>query len=172
MTDQTTPPPPPPTPPKGRRWLTPLLVAVALLVGIGIGAAAGAGDSTPDATPAATSAPAGETDTPAPAYTPPPKPVYPDPVVTDYAVTLYTTEKKCFGSAGCNISFTVDLAYGGPELDPSKTYELRYEVTGGEDPYLSTIEIEGDSYTSHEESVSTASQSAELAATVLDIRER
>jgi hypothetical protein len=48
------------------------------------------------------------------------------------------------------VTFTVDLAYAGPVLDPAKTYELRYEVVGAEDPLLSTLEITGDEYASTE----------------------
>jgi hypothetical protein len=161
---------PTPTPEKAkRRWVWPVATAAALFIGIGIGGAVGSTDPTaPDvvASPEATAAPA---------YTPAPKPAapaYPDPVLTDYVITVYETDKQCFGSAGCNVTFTVDLAYDGPVLDPVKTYELRYEVTGAEDPLLSTLEITGDEYTSSEQYVSTTSESAELTVNVLDIRER
>ena len=177
MTDPTipdvTPEPEPAAPKKITHWPWIAGIVAALFVGIGIGVATGGGDAEPAATTATDVVEADEADeNAAPAYTPPPKPTYPDPVLTDYTITLYETEKQCFGSAGCNVTFTVDLAYAGPALDPTKTYELRYEVAGAEDPLLSTLEIHGDSYTSSEGSVSTASESDELTVTVLDIRER
>ena len=182
MTDPTIPDvtpepePEPATPTKTTRWpwIAGIVAALFIGIGIGIGAAAGGGgdDGAQTTTPDDV---VEDAETAAPAYTPPPEPAeptYPDPVVADYTITLYETEKQCFGSAGCNVTFTVDLAYAGPVLDPAKTYELRYEVDGAEDPLLSTLEITGDEYTSTESSVSTASESDELTVTALDIRER
>ena len=178
MTDPTipdvTPEPEPAAPKKITHWPWIAGIVAAVFIGIGIGAAVGGGSddgaqtTTPDDV-------VEDAETAAPAYTPPPEPAeptYPEPVLTDYTITLYETEKQCFGSAGCNVTFTVDLAYAGPVLDPAKTYELRYEVDGAEDPLLSTLEITGDEYTSTESSVSTASESDELTVTALDIRER
>lgn len=112
------------------------------------------------------------TTTSAPTTTEPADPVYPEPAKADFELTVKTLSKECFGSAGCNITFRVKLAYGGPALDPSKTYELTYEIRGGEDPMINTMEVTGDSYTaSQEESISTNSSRAKLRAVVSDISE-
>jgi hypothetical protein len=48
-----------------------------------------------------------------------------------------------FGSAGCDVDFRIEVGYDGPPLDPSVTYELAYEVKGGEEPLINTLTIEG-----------------------------
>lgn len=104
------------------------------------------------------------TTTRPPAYT---------PVPTDFAIALITTEKQCFGSAGCIVSFTIDVSYVGTQLpDPAKTFTVVYDILGGEDPKTASFEVSGDeiSYTK-DDSISTASSDAVLTAvptTVID----
>lgn len=166
--------PPSPSEPKSffAKWWLLIIIAVVVLLGVIASFAAGGNDATTEPT----SSPSTGVETAAPAYTPPPRPaepVYREPTVDDFIVEIYETEKQCFGSAGCNVTFTVDLTnLTGVPLDPAKTYELRYEVLGAEDPLLSTLDITGENYSSYEEYVSTASESAELTVNLLDIRER
>jgi hypothetical protein len=83
--------------------------------------------------------------------------------------------KECFGSAGCNITFRVRLAYDDTagQLDPDKTYELTYKIRGGEDPLTNTLEITGDNYsTDQEELISTPSSSTKVTAVVTDVEEQ
>src|SRR5690625_4226179 len=82
---------------------------------------------------------------PEPEYTPTPE---------NFELTIVETERLCYGSAGCNVSYRVELGYGGPPLDPSTTYELTYEVLGAEDKKISTMEVTGDQHTVNEDFVS------------------
>lgn len=85
-----------------------------------------------------------------------------DPELTAFVLSPKITEKQCFGSAGCNVSFRVDVSLNAP-LDERATYEVTYEVTGVEDgPLVGTFEITGEQYTVAEESVSTARSSSKL----------
>jgi hypothetical protein len=82
-----------------------------------------------------------------------------------------TLSKQCFGSAGCNITYRIEVGYDGPPLDPSNTYEVVYEVRGGEDgPQVNTLTVEGDqSSVDSEESISTSSAGRKLTAVVTSV---
>ncbi|GAA2759990.1 hypothetical protein [Actinopolymorpha rutila] len=118
-----------------RRWL-PFAAAVGVLfvgsISFGIGYAAGKDDAKP---PAAAALPASPAPTATTAEEPAtveedtsaPEPGY-SPVAEDFKLTLRTLKKACFGSAGCNISYRVDMGYLGTETpDASVTYEVTYE---------------------------------------------
>jgi hypothetical protein len=66
------------------------------------------------------------------------------------------------------------VAYEGPTLDPDRTYEVIYEVRGGDDgPKINTLTVEGDqSSVDSEETISTSSASRKLTAvaTSVDLR--
>ena len=95
------------------------------------------------------------------------------PTPTDFTLTVKILEKKCYGSAGCNVTFRIELAYSGPPLDAGRTYELTYEVAGVEDSYVNTLLVTGTQYrTDDRELVSTKSSKAELKATVTAVAER
>jgi hypothetical protein len=102
-----------------------------------------------------------------------PEPEYYQPLATDFALSVKVLEKTCYGSAGCNLSYRVKVGYGGEPLDPSKTYELTYEVRGGEDgPQVNTLTVQGDSsQVDEEELISTKSSKAKLSVVVLSIEE-
>jgi hypothetical protein len=88
------------------------------------------------------------------------EPTYDTPHLTDFDVALKTVSKQCFGSAGCNYEVKVRLTSlkALMNYDPSKTYELTYAITGGEDgQIIGTLELTGDQYTQQEEFVSTSS---------------
>jgi hypothetical protein len=131
----------------------------------------------PDVTaePAATSTPEAKPSFPPPQATQSTEPevVYHEPTADDFELTIKTLEKECFGSAGCNVEFRVELSYLGLlDLDPSVTYELTYEIKGGEDPLINTLEITGDEYSVDEsEDIGTESSDDELTAVVLDVSE-
>ena len=170
---QPAPAPGPGPRPKGKRpaWLLPTIIGVcAFLLGSCIGAiGGGAGDGDTTATEAAPRETVTVTAEAQPAPKPS-KPAYYEPTAADYTLQVATTEKQCFGSAGCNITFRIDVAYAGAgTVDPSATYELTYEVTGGENAYINTLTIQGsqvsqDGY----QSVSTESD-VELTATATSI---
>lgn len=140
-------PPLPPQPPaaqqKGRRrWLIPTVTGVAgLVLGTGIGGAGGSGNATTTAAPGSTTTatvtqtstvtapaaqPATSTTDAAPAdYTPNPK---------DFKLTAKVLNKQCFGSAGCNVTYRVQVAkYTGQPLPDDTTFEVTYQVAGPDD---------------------------------------
>lgn len=165
-------------PAKGRRWPWIVGIITALVIGYAAGAASpdpspgGTASATNDSTDSAKTAnqekePVEEP----PAEAEPAEPTYPDPKPGDFTLEVKILDKQCFGSAGCNVTYRIDVAYDGPALNPDVTYELIYEVTGGDDgAMINTIEVTGDDATvDSEEFASIASSDAVLKATVTEI---
>ena len=163
------PPPLPQKPNKRKRTLLIALVAVGVLLLLGLcgGILSGATGSTahhgslgkavaPAAQPVAT-------DAPAPAATPTPAAL----TAADIKLKIKTTTKDCFGSAGCNVEYTIDAAWSpeGGECD------VTYEVHGLEDAQIGTLNLhadgtyEQDSYQSGQ----TSSSSRKLSVKVTDV---
>jgi hypothetical protein len=155
-------------------------VLVVLGVGIAIGLSSGGGDpKSAAASPAPTTAPAytpsfdpsdpdgdGIQDT-----TPPPPDVSANytPVASDFALAIKVTRKECFGSAGCNVDFTVDFAKIGPRVPEDGSFTVTFDVRGGEDPLTDTIEVTDGNYSPLEESIGTASSSSKLSVHITDV---
>ncbi|MGI5245147.1 hypothetical protein [Dactylosporangium sp. CA-139066] len=101
----------------------------------------------------------------------PPAKVYTTPVPADFEVTVNELGRKCFGSAGCNVTFSVELKnVGGHDFDPAKTYKIVYTVNGTEDPYSNAVTMTGDQYSrADEEFVQVKDKSAKLTATVTSV---
>lgn len=77
----------------------------------------------------------------------PTKARYDEPVVDMFALKITELSRQCFGSAGCNVSFTVELSRTREfTLDPAKTYKLVYSIEGAEDAYSNNLTITGDQY--------------------------
>lgn len=165
-----------PAPRKPRRWLPWAAGAGALLLGIVIGTAGGGGSATPSASPTTTvtvtAEPAAEvTAEPTTEPTTPAAPKYGKPTKAHFKLTPKILSKKCFGSAGCNLTYRILIDYTGPDLDPTVEYEVLYEVRGGEDgPATNTLTVSGDqSSVDEEEHVSTKSAKSTLTAVVTDV---
>lgn len=163
---------------EGRRWRTRALVitgVIALFLGVAIGAANPDDEDDGTTTLAETRdedvADDGATTTTAPRPTTTTTAAR-TPVAEDFRVVLIETKKSCFGTAGCNISYDVELEYGGPALKSSDTWLVTYEVRGGEDPKLDTLEVQGTSYERANDFVSTARSSDVLEAVVTGLRKR
>lgn len=160
-----------------RTWKTwQLLVAalVALLIGVGIGAS-GSSDEEPDATTQLTSQddPAITNQSPVTTTeattTTQPENYHPAPA--DFQLTVVEIEKSCFGSAGCHVTYEVDLAYTGPRpLDPSDTWLVIYELLGGEDQKIGSMEVQGERFRKDSDSASTSSSSSKLTAKPTTVR--
>jgi hypothetical protein len=168
--------PPPLPPPAGpvrpvyrRGWF---LFLAGGLVGLFFGVAIGNSGSSPNrASTATTGRPAVSTAaTPMPTD-PPETTAVAQPRRRDFELTVKTLSKQCFGSAGCNLTYRIEVGYDGPPLDPSNTYEVVYEVRGGEDgPQINTLTVEGDqSSVDSEESISTNSSARKLTAVVTSV---
>jgi hypothetical protein len=161
---------PAPVPPRRPGWIVPVIAGLAVLLLAAAGLAGWALLSRPT-TPTAAPSPT-RINVVAPPNDPPPAVIYSTPSPSDFVLTIKTLEKKCFGSAGCLVTFRIELSYSGPKLDPSVTYEVTYDVTGAEDPLTNTLELTGDEYsTDREQTVSTASSKAKLRATVTSVGE-
>lgn len=153
MTEPTdiTPPPMPGTPPKAASTRKPFLAGVAtgaLVTALAAGgvflvlddsdqASTATGDSK-SSTSASSAAqePVEETTEPTEAYN--------DVPLTDhFKITLKTTRKQCFGSAGCNVTVDPELTYAGLlPPNPDKTYSITFEVRGGADgAIVQTMEL-------------------------------
>lgn len=176
--NEPTAPPLPPQPRKSRRWPWIVGMLATFVLGLGLGSVAGDSEDDPVASPAVDATTESEPEAAVeeeaePEPDPEPEPEFYEPTADDFALAIKELERQCFGSAGCNVTFRIELTslYTG-QLDPSKTYELTYEIEGGEDPLLNTLELTGEEYlTDSEERIGTASSDAELSAVVTDVSE-
>jgi hypothetical protein len=173
------PPPGPPPPPKTPRTFTGrsvlALTTAAFAVGLILGAVAtnsGDGETSSGERPKAAATTRPPASTIEEAVTTSPGPTYPEPEPSDFKLTVKVLKKENFGGAGSNITFRI-VAGWDKTYDPDKTYEVTYEVRGGEDgPQINTLEVEGDEYrTPQEEYASTSSTSARLTARVTSVEE-
>lgn len=86
-------------------------------------------------------------------------------------IGLKTRQKECFGSAGCNITVQVDPNYVGNQDASVGSWEITYEIRGGEDgPIIETMTLENGTFTFPEEQfISTSSTATELEAVVTEV---
>lgn len=110
-----------------------------------------------------------------------PEPQFYTPKPRDFDLIVKTTDKDCFGSAGCSVDYRIDPEYGGEPLDPSKTYEVTFELQGQANGYeavgsilVNGVEGEPDQfeYEVYEGFTDTDSSDAELTAKVIAVEER
>jgi len=71
---------------------------------------------TADPTPVRTVAPQGQPD-----YV---------PVPGDFPLTVVVTSTECFDTAGCNVTYELDVKYSGLPLATASTYKVIYTVAG------------------------------------------
>ncbi|GLY21626.1 hypothetical protein [Micromonospora sp. NBRC 101691] len=184
MTQPPSPPQPIPTITKPSRGRALIVSGIALVIALslgGLGVTAVGNDST-DATagtgPAAaatpaSSAPPAAVPTTASATTAPTLPKYATPTKRDFTLKVKILRKQCFGTAGCNLTYRIDVAYrGAGDLDPDRTYEVTYQVKGAEDPIINTFEVTGDSASVQQEEMASTERSGDtLTAVVTDVAE-
>jgi hypothetical protein len=172
--------PPDPAPKKHTARNVALAVTGAVVLAVcglaGIGALVGGNDTTTgvvttrDPTPAAATAaptPTGELGvaTPEPAQA---------AVLTkaDVHLTVKITRQKCFGSAGCNVTYTVEAGWPGDLVAIGDTYLVTYEVWPVEDgPAINSLTImDADQYESDSaETASTTRRVKSLKIKVTDV---
>lgn len=166
---------PPPPPKKSHPWRTAAIVVsicVVLIFGLFAACSAlidGAMESTPPPGEVTRSvAPTTQTTKAPPKAA---KVVAPKPA--DFVLTVKTLSKQCFGSAGCNLTYRIVVAYGGPTLSPSKTYEVTYNVRGGDDGLVTaTFTVTGNISSVEEESyISTKNKTIKLSAVATEVSE-
>lgn len=97
-------------------------------------------------------------------YTPPPF----SPKPSDFTVDVIVKAKKCYGSAGCNVTIDIEPGYvGAATLPDAGTTEVTYRVLGVEDDYVNTFTLEGTQVSFRgDDMVRTKSSDAELTAEV------
>lgn len=100
----------------------------------------------------------------------PPDP--PLPIPEDFELNLKVTSKKCFGSAGCIVEFSIDPTYIGQQ-DLQFYYgpiTVTYEVTGTEDKFIDSFTVNGDVINYNPEGfVDTPDESVELDVQILEV---
>ena len=143
------PPPLPPEAPKPANNRTHAIIIgaaaaiIAAIVATGIVVVQSNDDDSPPTTTAATSASPQELADTA-ADEPEPEPTYSELAADDFTIKLRTTDRQCFGSAGCNMTVEPRLTYLGltEDIDPDAVYEITYEIRGGESgPIIETAEL-------------------------------
>jgi hypothetical protein len=125
----------------------------------------------PTTEPAVDPAVADTTDPAVAETTDPPEPSYAVPSKHNLKLSIRTTSKHCFGSAGCNVEYEVKAKIvGGVTFDPSITYDVTIQTRGSDDgPRTDTFTITGDQYESVDGYVSTASANTKLTAVITDV---
>lgn len=94
---------------------------------------------------------------------------------TDFRVDLTIVGQECFGTAGCNVTYTIDPTYRtGPLSDlDGRNLRIVYEVTGGEQPQIGNFTSDGSTIWMPETMmISTSAPGAELAAHVTKVIDR
>lgn len=174
------PPPAPPAPPareKPRNWvvITSAAAVIAAVIGTGLSVVNSRGDDSEPAATAATSGAPGEDAAPAEEESGP-EPVYADVDADSFDIELRTTERQCFGSAGCNVTVEPKLTHVGlsEDLDPEAVYEITYEIRGDESgPVIETAELSDQtSLTYTPTSISTASSGTKVSVKITDVTTR
>lgn len=86
-------------------------------------------------------------------------------------LTLKTTSKQCFGSAGCNVSVKPVLGVDDPSAIPADaTGTVTYTITGDSSgPITGTIDLTGSSYSADETDLSTDSSGTTVSVKITDI---
>ncbi|MFC8430899.1 hypothetical protein [Streptomyces sp. NPDC057253] len=103
------------------------------------------------------------------------EPTYSQVDADSFSIDLRTTQRQCFGTAGCNVTVEPELTYLGSsgDLDPDAVYEITYEIHGDESgPVIQTAELTDQTSLSYKPSlISTASASTELSVEITDVQE-
>lgn len=159
-----------------RRWWTVAVISSPILAVAIVGAAwifdrgTPAGHSVPTSSVTAT-----QTQAPLP---PPvvPAEIWATPGPKDIVLLVKILKQECFGSAGCNVTYRIDFAYVGQPIEPGKTWDVTYRVTGGDDPQINTLQLTRSEtgYTASvdsEEFIQTPSSKSKLRAAVTDVSE-
>jgi hypothetical protein len=180
MSDDTPPPmpgfpPPPPAPQKSRTHaiiIGSASAVIATIIGTGIVVVQSGDDDSKPATKSASSTPNKDAVT-ASAEEPDPEPSYVEVDADSFSIGLRTTERQCFGSAGCNVTVEPSLTFLGNsgEIDPDAVYAITYEIEGDESgPVIETAELTDQTSLNYTPSrISTASAGTEVSAEITDV---
>ncbi|UIX29553.1 hypothetical protein [Streptomyces sp. GQFP] len=102
-----------------------------------------------------------------------PEPTYAEVDADSFTIKLRTTERQCFGSAGCNMTVEPDLTLlvDSADLDPDAVYEITYEIRGDESgPVIETAELSDQTSLNYTPSlISTSSASKKISVEITDV---
>lgn len=89
----------------------------------------------------------------------------------DVKLTVQLTQKDCFGSAGCNVSYRVRASWPTASVKQGESYEVIYAVSGVEDgPQIGTLTLNDDgTETSNTEDAQTTTTNVKLTAKVQSV---
>ncbi|MHC5260808.1 hypothetical protein ACYSUO_23240 [Streptomyces sp. UC4497] len=145
---------------------------IAAIIGTGIFVVQSSGDDSKPTAATKTSIPPKD-DAAAVADEEEPEPSYSDPDADSFSIKLRTTDRQCFGSAGCNVTVKPSLTLLADEesIDPDAVYEITYEVRGDESgPVIATAELsEQTSLNFTPTSISTASAGTKVSVKITDV---
>ncbi|RVW03610.1 hypothetical protein [Rhodococcus spongiicola] len=101
--------------------------------------------------------------------TEPKRPIVP----ADFAIDITVLEKKCFGSAGCSVTYAIDPSFKGFVDDlEGRSFKVVYEIIGGDDPEIGNFSVDGTRVRYDESSrIDTPSSDAVLTAKVTQVIE-
>ncbi|MER6346389.1 hypothetical protein ACWC10_24540 [Streptomyces sp. NPDC001595] len=185
MTD--TPPPPefppplPPEPPAPKRNRTNAIIigaAAAVIVAVVTTGVVVVQSRENGAEPAATAKPSASNEgaVTAASEVPDPEPTYDEVDADSFTIELRTTERQCFGSAGCNVTVEPELTYLGlsEAIDPAAVYEITYKISGDESgPVIETAELSDRTSLNYTPSlISTASSGVKVSVEIVDVMRR
>jgi hypothetical protein len=127
-------------------------------------------DSKPATTSTASSAPDEDVVTPAAEES---ERTYAALTAADFTMELRTTERQCFGSAGCNVTVEPTLSYVGEwnGVDPDAVYSITYEIRGDKSgPVIETAELSDETSLSYTPTlISTVSSSKKVSVKITDV---
>lgn len=105
-----------------------------------------------------------------------PSPIYDSLDENSFSLDLRTTERQCFGTAGCLVTVEPNLTYLGDseDIDPDAVYEITYEIHGDESgPVMDTMELSNQTDLSYSESrISTGSSSTKVTIEITAVTDR
>jgi hypothetical protein len=86
-------------------------------------------------------------------------------------LTVRVRSKECFRAAGCNVTVQIDPSYVGNQDVTTGSWEMTYELRGGEDgPVIETMTLESGTFSFPEEQfVSTTSSASPITAVVTEV---
>jgi hypothetical protein len=87
------------------------------------------------------------------------------PAPTDFTIEVIETERSCYGSAGCVVSYRIVPAYIGAVPLGTTRWQVIYDVTGAESPKSDNFEVKGADFTKVSDGYITVPEGAVIVAT-------
>lgn len=182
MSDATPPPMPdylPPSPPQ-RKPRTNLIIigsaaaVIAAIVGTGV-FVVNSRDGNADTAATASGTPTGDALAVTADEESEPERTYAELNADSFEIKLRTTDRQCFGSAGCNVTVEPGLTYVGlDDIDPDAVYEITYEIRGDKSgPVIATAELSDETSLNYTPTlIQTVSSGTKVSVEITDVVSR